>query len=262
MAAMDHPVAAQAAPDRRAKSLPPLTPNANLRWDVVSRLLPKAPGDLLEIGCGRGGFAARLARRATRLVAIEPDEQCFARACNNLSEQATVLNIMSDALPPSWTFDTICAFEVLEHIEDDRAALAEWVGRLRPGGTILLSVPAFQERMSHCDILAGHFRRYDPALMQARLKEAGLVDIELELYGFPLGLVLENLRNRIAKKRLARSLVPDDYAARTAGSGRLFQPDRGLVGSLVMAGSVPPVLLQRLFPNRGVGLVAKACRPE
>lgn len=252
---------ARIADSRDRRSLPPLTPNAAMRWDVVSRLLPKDPGELLEIGCGRGGFAARLARRARRVVAVEPDAQCFARAIENIGGDGTVLNIMSDALPSSWTFDTVCAFEVLEHIEDDRSALDEWIERLRPGGTLLLSMPAHAHRMSEFDIMVGHYRRYDPPELRTLLQEAGLVDVEIELYGFPVGWVLEARRNLIGKKRLARSQVAEAMDERTAGSGRLFQPDRGFVGTILTIGSIFPVLLQRLFPNRGVGLVARARRP-
>lgn len=56
----------------------------------------------------------------------------------------------------------VCAFEVLEHIEDDKEALAERVTDVRPGGQLVLSVPAFQERFEPMDRHAGHFRRYSP----------------------------------------------------------------------------------------------------
>ncbi|MEM7689360.1 MAG: class I SAM-dependent methyltransferase [Pseudomonadota bacterium] len=248
-------------PKRDISSLPPLTPNASLRWDVVSRLLPDRVGKALEVGCGRGAAAARIARRADRMVAVEPDTQSYAVACENLRDAATVYNCMSFELPGAETFDTICAFEVLEHIEDDVAALKEWSEKMVPGGTLVISVPAWQDRFAAADTIAGHFRRYNPEHLRSRLEEAGFVDIQTELYGFPAGHLLEAFRNYAARKLLKGEAKNMDIAERTAGSGRLFQPSQGLSGLATTLAARPLVWGQRLFPNRGVGLVAVARRP-
>ena len=243
------------------RALPPLTPNASLRWDVVSRLLPAKPGAVLEVGCGRGAAGARIARRADSYVGCEPDAQSYAVARENLAGLATVHNYMSFQLPDDSRFDTICAFEVLEHIEDDAAALQEWKGKLNPGGTLVLSVPAWQDRFAAADQIAGHFRRYDPEHMRARLEAAGFTDIHVEPYGFPAGHLLEAFRNFAAAKLLKGEAKDLDIAERTAGSGRLFQPSRGLSGTLTAMVARPMVWTQRLFKGRGVGLVARARKP-
>lgn len=242
--------------------LPPLTPNASLRWDVVSRLLPTAVGDALEVGCGRGAAAARIAERASSLVAVEPDRQSFEVARQHLHGRATVHNCMSFDLPGNDRFDTVCAFEVLEHIEDDVAALIEWRTRLKPGGTLVLSVPAWQSRYGAADEAVGHFRRYDPDYMHSQLELAGFTDIHVELYGFPAGNLLESFRNLAAARMLKRGVSEHGIAERTAGSGRLFQPSQGLSGIAARAIAMPMVLLQRIFPGRGVGLVARARAPQ
>ncbi|MFC3100896.1 class I SAM-dependent methyltransferase [Altererythrobacter lauratis] len=244
-----------------SRPLPPLTANASLRWDVVQRLLPADPGRVLEIGCGRGTVAARIARRASHLVAVEPDKTSFALAKANLAGLGEVHNCMSFELDPDERFDTICAFEVLEHIADDQAALTEWRAKLKPGGQLVLSVPAWQERFAELDELAGHFRRYDPAQMEALLHEAGFTDITVELYGFPAGHVLEAIRNALAKRSLAAGAHMLDIVERTAGSGRLLQPGKDWMNDLIALAARPLVWLQRLFPNRGVGLVARARKP-
>ncbi|MCA9606991.1 MAG: methyltransferase domain-containing protein, partial [Myxococcales bacterium] len=93
-------------------------------------------------------------------------------------------------------FDLVMAFEVLEHIEDDAAALEEWCSWLAPGGHLLLSVPAHQRRWNPTDVWAGHFRRYERDELAARLAAAGLEVRSLECYGFPLANALEAVRAR------------------------------------------------------------------
>lgn len=245
-----------------AGALPPLMPNAALRWDVVSRLLPDALGDVIEIGCGQGAAAVRLARRADRFVALEPDPRSFAIAKARVGNLGTVRNMSSADLPDEVRFDTLCAFEVLEHIEDDRAALHDWVSRLRPGGRIVLSVPGYPGRFSHADEVAGHFRRYDRSGMTALLEEAGLQNIEIVHYGFPSGYLLESARNYLARQHLAGDAQNMDIAQRTASSGRMFQPGSTISRMMLSALTVPMIWVQRAFPDRGIGMIATARVPE
>src|SRR5205807_9201048 len=92
-------------------------------------------------------------------------------------------------------FDLVCAFEVLEHIADERAALAAWRERLRPGGRLLLSVPAGESRYGAADRHVGHYRRYETHRLEELLREVGFEVIHSERIGLPLGYVLEPLRH-------------------------------------------------------------------
>src|ERR1017187_1517438 len=164
----------------------PLTPNAWLRYDLVKRMLPVDITDVLEIGCGQGALGARLAQRY-RYLGVEPDQASWTVAQRRVSAvgPGEVRNISVEALGDE-RFDLVCAFEVLEHIEDDAATVKEWAARLRPGGWLLLSVPAGQRRFGPADELAGHFRRYDPEGMARPLTSCGFGEIEVRKYGFPL----------------------------------------------------------------------------
>ncbi len=240
----------------RADAVAPLAPNAWLRYDVVERMLPDRVPDVLEVGCGRGAFGARLAQRY-RYLGVEPDGQSCEVAAARVAAlgPGEVRNIAAETL--TGQFGMVCAFEVLEHIEDDVKALATWAALLQPGGWLLLSVPAHQHRFGHWDDLVGHFRRYDPAGISALLTDAGFTDIDVRLYGFPLGYLTEPVRNLVARRSLA-ARRSESAAERTASSGRQLQPASGFLGRAIRWGTLPFRLLQRAFPRAGTGMVVRA----
>jgi SAM-dependent methyltransferase len=241
-----------------SSTLPPLSPNAWLRWDLVSRRLPADAVDVLEVGCGQGAMGARLAHRYPRYVGLEPDTASYAVAAARIASiggRGEVRNGDLIALSSDETFDLVCAFEVIEHIEDDRDALSSWIKHLRPGGWLVLSTPADQHRFAAADVMAGHFRRYDPPVMAELLRDIGLTEVEVTRFGAPLGFALEAFRNAVGRRRNAREKgVP--IAERTGGSGRLLQPRSRSMAYLTEYGTLPFRLLQRVLPDRGVGLVA------
>jgi len=241
-------------------ALPPFTLNAWLRYDLIRRTLAGLDGieSILEIGAGRGALAARLATRY-RYVGVEPDAASCEAAKEALGRLGSGEMVCGDvsALPAGEAFDAVCAFEVLEHIEDDAGALREWRERLRPDGWLLMSVPLYQRRYAAADRFVGHFRRYDPEPLGELLGEAGFTDVRLLTFGFPLGHVLEKSRNA-----LARLVKPDESREeRTGASGRRFQPT-GRKGLVTQALSAPFRVLQRPFYDTrlGAGLFAVARR--
>lgn len=242
---------------------PPLPPNAALRWDRVSRLLPADATNVLEIGCGQGAVAVRLARRY-HYVGVDVDESSVRATQQRLADAAlsgdVLLGDAADVLPDSRTFDLVCAFEVLEHLEDDQDALRRWSARLRPGGMLLVSVPAWQSRYSIWDELAGHFRRYDVDVLTDRLAGAGL-DARSIAYGWPLSYALEAIRDAVAHRRGVDS-AGGSFQTRTEASGRLFsQPKGGVLSRVVQAGLVPFALLQRCTTKHGPNLLGIGRKP-
>jgi SAM-dependent methyltransferase len=239
---------------------PPFTLNAWLRYDLIERTLAGLDGieSILEVGAGRGAMGARLARRY-RYVGVEPDELSCEAAKDALGRIGAGEMVCGDlsALPAGEAFDAVCAFEVLEHIEDDAAALRAWRERLRADGRLLMSVPLYQRRFATADRFVGHFRRYDPEPLGDLLRESGFADVRLMTFGFPLGHVLEKSRNL-----LARMAKPDESrAARTGASGRRFQPS-SRAGLATQALSAPFRYAQRPFygTRLGAGLFAVARR--
>lgn len=237
--------------------LAPLTPNAWLRVDAINRMMPAGVTDVLEVGCGQGALGVRLAQRY-RYLGVEPDPASYAVAARRISHagRGEVRNVRLDRLGEA-RFDLVCAFEVLEHIEDDAGALVEWAGRLREHGWLVLSVPAHQRRYGPADELVGHFRRYDPDVLVALLRRCGFDDIEVRQYGMPLGYPLEAVRNAIGRRRLAAARTTS-VAERTAASGRLLQPRSSVRAVVTRWGTAPFRVVQRAFPHHGTGLIVRA----
>ncbi len=96
-------------------------------------------GQVLEDGCGVGMFVEKLAARGGTVVGLEYD---FERAAEAHTRAAQILNAAGENLPfPDGQFDLILSHEVIEHVQDDRAAVAEMVRALKPGGRIVLFCP-------------------------------------------------------------------------------------------------------------------------
>nr|WP_246256509.1 methyltransferase domain-containing protein [Isoptericola halotolerans] len=247
----------------RRPPYPPLAPRARLRWDVLRRALPRRRARVLEVGCGQGAVGARIAARHD-YTAVELDGTTWAVASARIGEAAPGSRVLHGDLAALGTgeqFDVVCAFEVVEHVADDAGALAAWVARVRPGGELLLSTPAWPERFGPWDTLAGHYRRYEPDHLRRLMTEAGLTDVDVRLYDAPLGYLLEAVRDRVAQRRATRRTTADP-AEQTAGSGRVLQPASPVTGALVALAVWPFCLLQRALPRHGTGIVARGRRPE
>lgn len=252
-------------PPRRGESttLPPLTPNAWLRFDLIMEALGDVPeGDpVLEVGCGQGALGRRLAERYHYTgVELDPNSARVAKArMADVPGSAAVHHGSFETLPDDQRFAAVCAFEVIEHLPDDYQALADWAERLQPGGKIVLSVPAHAHRMAAADQLAGHYRRYDPGQLSALMDAVGLEDVQESMYGFPFGYLLEGVRNVAARRRQRQGSMEE----RTSASGRFLQPTNSL-GLVTYLAALPFRWLQRPFRNTtlGTGLVAVGRNPR
>jgi SAM-dependent methyltransferase len=230
------------------------------------RKWPKG-SQVLELGCGAGALAYELSHQGFDCTAVEHSPAAAAIAAD-INRGPSAAKIRTAAEDWDAAFDYLVALEVLEHIEDDHAALTSWRKWLRPGGVMLLSVPAHPSRWNAADEWAGHVRRYGRQQLRDVLEGAGMQVETIECYGFPLANVLEPVRAAKCARELAREARGgEDRATRTASSGverateaRLFPLYSGWAGSQAMR------LLcstQKLFldTDLGNGLLAVARRP-
>ena len=216
-----HPVFGVSAPE--AGWVP--APRYALRRARILDILSGLPrGRVLEIGCGAGALLSDLARLGFSCAAIETAPEALALA-RDLNPGVEIV----PAPRADWdeAFDLVLAFEVLEHLEDDAGALREWRSRLRPGGRLLISVPAREARWTATDDWAGHLRRYERKDLLALLDRCGFEVEHHECYGFPLSNVTETIRGWVHARVLKHS-KPKDAAASTERSGT----DRGFESRL------------------------------
>lgn len=190
---------------------------------------------ILEVGCGTGGNLAMLSRFG-RLSALELDDD--ARA---LASGRGIVEVCSgrlpDRIPFDQDFDLIVALDVIEHIEDDLAALGSLVAKLAPGGRLVVTVPAFMFLWSEHDEINHHFRRYRRSELSRRLAQAGLAVHHLTYFNtilLPLVVadrMLQRLRPAPPPHRAGRGdlRLPGPTLNRTLES--LFAAERRLVSS-------------------------------
>ena len=126
-------------------------------------------------------------------------------------------------------FDCVVACEVLEHIEDDAAALRKMRDLLAPGGQLLLSVPASMRLWSTDDEIVGHFRRYERSELRRKLQDAGFLSAEIVCYGFPFQNLVRLVRIGLARRQYS---VKGKWDLRTQSQQSAFMVKRSPVLNL------------------------------
>jgi SAM-dependent methyltransferase len=159
---------------------------------------------LLDIGCGTGLFLERV-RSHFDVWGLDPSPAAVAYCRERGLEQVRQGGIEQLADVTPWPFDAVTMWDVLEHVRFDREALTTAHTALKPGGLLLLSVPAHQWLWSPHDDLHHHYRRYTRSALQRLLRGAGFHIDSLAYFNsylFPLAVV-----ERLVSRLLGRSAV-------------------------------------------------------
>jgi len=168
---------------------------------VADLIAPSIRGDVLEIGCGTGNFTGLIARHARSVVAVDMDAEFIATARQRWKDEWRISFHCCDATAEGWEsqFDTIVLLDVLEHIEDDVGFLWSLRRALRPGGTLVLKVPAGDWLYGTMDRAIGHYRRYSKKTLRDALGDAGLRESG-SFYFNRLGVLGWWLNGRVQKR--------------------------------------------------------------
>lgn len=188
------------------------------RW-MFERLAPWIGESVLEVGSGIGNLSQFLVdRERVVLTDTEPAYRAYLERRFGDSTQVRVRALTLPEVPPDLAgerFDSIVCLNVLEHIEQDREALESMCGMLRPGGMVVLLVPALPALYGQLDIALGHFRRYTPRTLREVFAATGLTVLRLEYFnlaGMPgwwfVGRVLRRSLIPAGGLRLYDALVP------------------------------------------------------
>lgn len=183
---------------------------------LVLQLCPDRSRHVLEIGCSSGVLIRCLEKDGYASVVgidISPEaiRECHRRGTSNAQiMDAQKLDFADDQ------FDVITASDVLEHLGDDTGALRDWHRVLKPGGIVIIFVPAFRLLWSEHDVANQHHRRYRSAELKQKLEAAGF-EIERQSY-WNMSLFLP-----IAAVRAVKRLLPRPRKDKPPGND-LFPP--------------------------------------
>jgi 2-polyprenyl-3-methyl-5-hydroxy-6-metoxy-1,4-benzoquinol methylase len=156
-----------------------------LDW-IADSCRPYLGQRVLEVGAGTGSVTARFAD-GREVHAIERDEWCFKEMEQRFANNPKVSVRRADLVELAEhgeRFDSAVMINVLEHIEDDVAALVLLRRLLSPGGRVVLYVPALNGMYGKFDRRAGHYRRYAPWRMRRVLAAAGLREVKMRYMNF------------------------------------------------------------------------------
>jgi SAM-dependent methyltransferase len=204
------------------------------RRKVIAELIrrrAKLPANarLLEIGCGTGHNLAMLAEFG-HVDALEVDDAARVVAAKRLGR-----DVLSAPLPDltgvrQRHYDMVAAFDVVEHIPDDRAAIAGIARLLRPGGKLVLTVPAHQWMWSAHDVVNHHQRRYSKGQLRQLIESSPLKLNRIGYFNsllFPVA-VAERLASKVRGKEDADLAMPTGPINQALE--RIFAAERSLIG--------------------------------
>src|SRR5438093_1109811 len=199
------------------------------RW-MFERLRPWVGRRVLEIGAGIGNMSAFLMDQAgiDRVVLTDTEPFYLRRLRERFAGRphVSVAELRLPAVDPRHVaerLDTIVCLNVLEHIDDDRASLSALRTLLRPGGRVVLLVPALRALYGTLDRALGHVRRYVPDELSGKLRTAGFGVIHVEYFNLA-GVPGWWLAGRVLRRRLIPTGALRWYDA--AELPRLLQPIR------------------------------------
>lgn len=216
----------------------------SFEYDEALALLAreKTPGArLLDVGCGAGGFLHRARALGYAVAGVEFNPARVAAL------RARGFEVFAGGLPayarqaPSASYDSVCLFEILEHLDD----AADWLDAaktlLKPGGRLLVGTPnrdrtfdPFQGYQADIDNPPHHLTRWSADALTRLLKRRGFADVECRALGVPLPLAQFLLRTKLSLGLATRALGVDQLRHAPAAAAAPRAQD-GAVRALVAA---------------------------
>jgi SAM-dependent methyltransferase len=221
---------------------------------IIEGLCLPADAMILEPGCGTGGNFPMLARRG-RLFAIDADESALGFAASRGLGRVAHGSLPEEIPFGEECFDLVVMTDVLEHLDDEAGTLGALRARMRPGGWLLMTVPAMAWLWSDHDVTHHHRRRYRASDLRSLVSACGFSVNYLSYYNFLLFPM-------IAGARILQRLRPGDRGgangrhdlsmpppALNALLMRIFSSERHLIGAARIPFGVSLIVLARSLPE-------------
>jgi SAM-dependent methyltransferase len=213
---------------------------------VLRKLVPRPEGvRLLEAGCGTGGNLAML-EAFGQVSAFEPDAGARELARRKSSVPVSDGRLPADVPFAEQSFDLVVALDVLEHLDEDVASLRALRDRLRPGGWILVTVPAFSFLWSGHDVVHHHKRRYRKKELIRVAEQAGLSPVTVTYFNtllFPVILVVRVVKNLLGGEDSDDAVPPSRLVNGVLTA--VFASERHLVGRIALPVGVSILMVAR-----------------
>ncbi len=176
--------------------------------DVLKHRSSQGPLSILNVGVATG-HTSELLKSLGAITSVEYDDDCFAFTKENVPGINLIQGSILELPFEDETFDLVCAFDVVEHVEDDRLAVSEMERVLKKGGAMVLTVPAFMSLWSPHDVINHHFRRYTKNQLLDLFSKQGRFhyDSYFNTILFPLVWLVRKINNAITK---LRGVKPED----------------------------------------------------
>lgn len=140
-----------------------------LKCYINTQIVNASQLKILNVGAATG-YTTSWLREFGEVVSVEYDKDCIDFVRNKVDFEIHHGSIL-DLQYEDKTYDLVCCFDVIEHVEDDRKAVRELCRVCKSSGTVLLTVPANMNLWSEHDIINHHFRRYDRARLEGLFTE-------------------------------------------------------------------------------------------
>lgn len=215
--------------------------------EALMRRYDSPAGAILDVGCGTGANLAWLSAFG-EARGLDPAEEAVS-ACRAKGLAADYGSLPDPKVPPG-SVDTVTLFDVLEHVEDDAAMIRAISDALRPGGKLVMSVPAWGWLWSGHDVTHHHKRRYRAGELRAKLASAGLVPLRVSYANMLLSPPI------VAARILERASRRGGQAE--SGLAPVAEPLNGLLARIF---SLEAAVVPRLALPFGISIVAVAEKP-
>lgn len=192
--------------------------------DQFRSMIYKAkPLNILNVGAATGRSSEML-ESFGQIQSIEYDEPSY-QFCRDVLKMKIDQGSITELPYPDNAYDCVCAFDVVEHVEDHQKAISELFRVCKPGGKIFITVPAFMSLWSNHDVVNHHFRRYRKQQMLDLFSANGGRLLRTTYFNFFLFMPIFMVRSvqRIFSRKKQEELKPDNDMIESGLINAIFQ---------------------------------------